>query len=163
MEPKHKEDFQNTVDTEQNDINGNNPNQMNSGGAGDAGGNYGGNSGKNDNSAFNAPKGPNIFNIFIVVFLITSLINMFFMNRVSKSAQTIEYSQFLELVESGYADQVVLSETQLLVTIDEEADLAEVEKILYPAGKTENRLPSPKAGDGYIAVRVDDPDLVNRL
>lgn len=154
MEPKQ------TVDTEQNDINGNNPNQMNSGGAG---GNYGGNNRKNNNSAFNAPKGPNIFNIFIVVFLITSLINMFFMNRVSKSAQTIEYSQFLELVESRYADQVVLSETQLLVTIDEEADLAEVEKILYPAGKTENRLPSPKAGDGYIAVRVDDPDLVNRL
>lgn len=79
MEPKQ------TVDTKQNDNVGNNPKQMNSGGAG---GNYGDNSGKNDSSASGAPKGPNIFNIIIVIFLITSLLNTFFMGRISQSAQT---------------------------------------------------------------------------
>jgi ATP-dependent Zn protease len=115
----------------------------------------------------NAPKGPNIFNILIVVFLIISLINVFFVDRfadrASQSNQAIEYSQFIELVESGSVNQALLSESRLIITIGADADLNKVEEILYPGGRVEDAQPAPTAGAKYVAVRVDDPDLVNRL
>jgi cell division protease FtsH len=146
------EDSKKTVDAQPSNAQRSNPNQMNPGSAG-----------QNGSSVPNAPKGPNIFNVLMVVFLITFLINTFLVDRVRKSAQTIEYSQFIQLVESGNVNQVLLSDSLLRITIAADADLAEVEKILYPSGQGEERQPTPAAGASYITVRVDDPDLVNRL
>jgi len=152
--------IKNTMNSEEDDSQKNALNQINSSGAR---GNYTGNTGKNDGSVPGVPRGPNIFNVLMVVFLITFLINTFFINRMSKSVQTIEYSQFIELVESGNVNRALLSDTELQITIDEDADLDEVEKILYPSGRMEELQPAPTVGTNYLAVRVDDPDLVDRL
>ena len=160
MNSKDKDNINNAVDSAQNDTQEGMPNQMNSSGAGD---NHSGNTGRNGGPVPNAPRGPNIFNILLIVFLITFIINTFFTGRTGQSAQTIGYSQFIELVESGNVDQALLSESQLQITIGAEADLTEVEKILYPGGRIEGLQPAPAAGASYAAVRVDDPDLVYRL
>ncbi len=155
----NSQDKNNIKNMEKNGSQNNAPNQMNSSGANS---NYSDSEGKNGGPAPNIPRGPNIFNIIIVMFLITSLINTFFIDRANRSLQAVEYSQFIELVDSGNVGQVLLSDSQLLITIDTSANLGEVEKILYPSGRAETQ-PAPAAGDNYIAVRVDDPDLVNRL
>lgn len=48
------------------------------------------------------------------------------------------------------------------ITITEDADLAEVEEIIYPSGRIEEQ-PAPAANRAYGVVRVEDPDLVERL
>ena len=159
MNPNDNDNINNTVDADRNDTQRGSPNQMNPGGAG---GERGGNAGNGD-SVPSAPKGPNIFHILVVVFLLTFLYNAFSANRLSKQVQTIEYSQFIELVESGAVSEVSLSEDQLQLEIAADADLTQVEGILYPSGRVENSQPAPAAKANYIAVRVDDPDLVARL
>ncbi|MGI5899082.1 MAG: ATP-dependent zinc metalloprotease FtsH [Christensenellales bacterium] len=99
----------------------------------------------------------------MIVFLITFLFNTFFAGRVGDSAQIIEYSQFIQMVESGNVSQAVLSGDQLQIVIANDANFAEVEKILYPKGRIEGLQPAPAANASYVAVRVDDPDLVDRL
>lgn len=160
MISNNKDNMKNTADIEQNDIQENIPNQMTSGGTSDS---YSGNVSKNDSPVSNTPKGPNIFNILAIVFLITFLINIFFPGKMNKSVQIIDYSQFIDLVESGYVNQALLSDQQLQITIDEDADLAEVEKILYPTGRVEELQQAQVADTIYATVRVDDPDLVKRL
>ncbi len=109
------------------------------------------------------PQGPNIFNIMLVTFLITFLMNIFFGNRLADRTYQIEYSQFIDLVESGNVSRAQLSDDQVQIVIANEADLSEVEAILDPEGKRSEVLPVPAAGDNFIAIRVDDPDLVERL
>lgn len=121
------------------------------------------NPGGNKGSVPGTPKGPNIFNILMVVFLITFLFNKFFSYRAGGSVQAIGYGQFIRLVESGNVSRAILSDDQLQITIAEDGNLDEVEKILYPGGRVENRQPAPAANANYVAVRVDDPDLVDRL
>ncbi len=160
MKRRKEDNIKNTVETEQKDSQKKMNNQMNPGGTGDTNIEK---SGSNDKPVPNVPRGPNIFNILMIIFLITFLINTFFVDRVSKNAQTIEYSQFIELVESGNINKALLSDSQLQITINADADLSEVEKILYPDGREEKLQPAPKAGANYIANRVEDPDLVKRL
>ncbi|HHT95619.1 MAG TPA: ATP-dependent zinc metalloprotease FtsH [Clostridiaceae bacterium] len=123
---------------------------------------YSGNTGRDGGPASNVPRGPNIFNIILIIFLITFIINTLFAGRLNKSVQVIQYSQFMELVESGNVSQALLSDEQLQITISNDADLAEVEKIIYPTGRTEKQ-PAPASGTNYIAVRMEDPDLIHRL
>ncbi len=120
-------------------------------------------SGDADSQGQKTPRGSNIFNIMMVMFLITCLFNIFILNRASDSAVQVEYSQFMHLVDSGNVSQVELSDDQLQFALSKDADMAEVETILYPEGRDEELQPEPKAEDNYIAVRVEDPDLVARL
>ncbi|MGI6317064.1 MAG: ATP-dependent zinc metalloprotease FtsH [Christensenellales bacterium] len=160
MRPENEVNRNNTADVEPDDVRDHSPNRMSPGGTG---GNYRGAAGGNDGPAANAPKGPNIFTILAIVFLITFLINIIFADKMSKSVQVIEYSQFISLVESGSVDRVLLGEDSLQVTIDKDADFAEVKEILYPTVPEEELPPALVLGTSYTAVRVDDPDLVNRL
>lgn len=73
-----------------------------------------------------------------------------------------EYSQFIQLVESGSVSQVQLSDDHVQLVISKDSDLTEVENILYPEGRNANIPSVPAAGDSYIAVRVDDTSLVDR-
>lgn len=109
------------------------------------------------------PKGPNIFHILLVVFLVTFIINIIFANRVSNSAAQIEYSTFLELVESGSISKAELSDDQILIAISEDADLNKVDGILYPDGRNEKYQTEPAAGDTYMTVRLEDDGLVQLL
>lgn len=110
-----------------------------------------------------APQGPNIFNIMLVIFLITFILNFFSASRSSNAVSQIEYSQFIQLVESGNVSEAQLGDDEIKIVISQSADLSEVEEILYPEGRTDNAQPSPAAGDYYTAVRVEDPSLVERL
>ncbi|HOM34770.1 MAG TPA: ATP-dependent zinc metalloprotease FtsH [Clostridia bacterium] len=159
MSSNNEDRINNVSETEQDDIRSNGPNQINSN---DSNNRYSGNTGRDGGPASNVPRGPNIFNIILIIFLITFIINTLFAGRLSKSVQVIQYSQFMELVESGNVSQVLLSDEQLQITISNDADLAEVEKIIYPTGRTEKQ-PAPASGTNYIAVRMEDSDLIHRL
>ncbi|HOR89013.1 MAG TPA: ATP-dependent zinc metalloprotease FtsH [Clostridia bacterium] len=159
MSSNNEDRINNVSETEQDDIRSNGPNQINSN---DSNNRYSGNTGRDGGPASNVPRGPNIFNIILIIFLITFIINTLFAGRLSKSVQVIQYSQFMELVESGNVSQALLSDEQLQITISNDADLAEVEKIIYPTGRTEKQ-PAPASGTNYIAVRMEDPDLIHRL
>ena len=139
---------------------GHTPNQMNPGGND----NQSSTPGSDDKRlGGRAPQGPNIFNIMLIMFLITFVINILFSNRMSNAALQIEYSQFIQLVESGSVSRAQLSDDQVQIVIGKDADLAKAEQILYPEGRTTSTQPAPEAGSNYIAVRVDDPSLVDRL
>jgi cell division protease FtsH len=159
MSSNNEDRINNVSGTEQDNARSNGPNQMNSN---DSNNRYSGNTGRDGGPASNVPRGPNIFNIILIIFLITFIINTLFAGRLNKSVQVIQYSQFMELVESGNVSQALLSDEQLQITISNDADLAEVEKIIYPTGRTEKQ-PAPASGTNYIAVRMEDPDLIHRL
>ena len=124
--------------------------------------------GQNRNKPPNMPnkstqQGPNIFHILLVMFFITFIINNFIFNRVSDAVLEIEYSQFINLVDSGNVSRAQLSEDQIIIVLSEQADLSEVEKIIYPNGRVGNKQPMPEAGDKFITTRVDDHNIVDRL
>ena len=135
------------------------PIQSNSSGTGQPSGP----TGTGNNGRPSVPQGPNIFNIMLMFFLITFLFNRLFVNRTTDAMVQIEYSQFIQLVESGNVSRAQLSEDQIIVKIGNDADLTVVEQILYPEGRDEARQTVPAAADSYVTVRVNDPALVDRL
>lgn len=110
------------------------------------------------------PKKFNIFNMLIVIFLINFLLNFLFASNVVTGLQ-IEYSQFIRLVESGNVDRVQIDDEVLKIALIKDADLAQIEKIIYPEGRNPDskQQPAPKTSDAYTVVRIDDPLLVERL
>jgi len=148
---ERKNDIDNGMDNVPNQMNPNNADSQNNAPDPD-GGHFG----------RNTPRGPNIFNIILVMFLITSTFNIFFTNRISDAVLQIEYSQFIQMVESGNVSRAQISDDQIQIVIANDADLTEVEQILYPDGRTDTQS-SPTAGDNYIAVKVEDSALVDRL
>lgn len=137
------------------------PNQMNPNGTGGQEPEGANNSGGAANQ--NTPKGPNIFNIILVLFLVTFVLNMLFAPRIQQSATEIGYSQFIQLVEGGYVSDAVLGDEQVQIAIDKNADLSEVETILYPDGRNEDLQAAPTENSVYVATLIDDPGLVDRL
>ena len=135
------------------------PNQMNPNGTDGGNGAPGGGP---TQGAGNTPRGFNLFHALLVMFLITFVLNFLFSGS-GDSALQIEYSQFIQLVDSGNLDTVRLSDDQVQMSLAADADLDEVESILYPQGRSTDRQAAPEAGSIYIAVRMDDPDLVERL
>lgn len=109
------------------------------------------------------PRGPNIFNILMIFFLVTFVLNLFVFNRASNSVPQIEYSQFIQLVESGSVSRAQISDEQIQIVISDDADLVEVKEILNSNVTDSNYEYTPSAGDNYIAVLVDDPGLVTLL
>lgn len=122
------------------------------------------NSNKKDSSTSkNTPQGPTIFHILLVMFLITTVINIISANISNRAVPEIKYSQFVELVETDNVSTVELSEDQLQFVISKDADIPEVEKILYPNGQSDEKEVKPAVGNNYIATRVNDPNLTERL
>ncbi len=118
--------------------------------------------GRGGPAAGNTQRGPNIFNIITAIFLITFLLNMIFVNVSNKGTQ-IEYSKFLALMESGSLETVQIADENVLMKLKDNADLREVEGILYPDGRDERFQPAPTAEGMYTAVRIEDPLLAERL
>jgi len=111
----------------------------------------------------NTPKRFNYFNIIAVLFLINFLFNLLFTGRAANERQ-IEYGQFIKLIESGNAGRVQIDDDILHVSLKNDADLPEVERVLYPAGSsTDSGQQSIKADEILKTVRIDDPSLVERL
>lgn len=119
--------------------------------------------GSNNNPPDKAPKGPNLFNLILIFFMVTLAINFFFLNELPDAAVEISYSQFIELVESGSVSAAHLSDDQVAVTIAGDANLDTVKDILSPQGSALNNVATPQEGSAYIAIRVDDPMLVERF
>jgi cell division protease FtsH len=108
-----------------------------------------------------SPKKFNPFHIIIVIFLINFLLNFLF-SSMSGSGLQIEYSQYIKLVESGNVSRVQIDDEALQITLTKDANLTEVENILYPNGRN-NQQSSPQSDDVFTTVRIDDSALVERL
>ena len=109
------------------------------------------------------PSNFNIFNIIAIFFLINFALNLFFA-RPGTGIQ-IEYSQFLRLLESGTVSRVQINDDTLHIGLKQGADLALVDRIVYPSGRgPDPRIhPVPTIDSTFIAVRIEDPALVDRL
>ena len=109
------------------------------------------------------PRRGNPFNLITIMFLITFLINIF-ASSIDRDQQ-IEYSQFLKLVDTGNISQVQLDIDTAEMSLRPNANLKEVEQILYPDGRNAGAPtePAPTINDTYITVLVEDPSLIERL
>ena len=111
-----------------------------------------------------SPKGTNIFNILAVIFLINFLLNLFIVTRMPGDYQ-IEYGHFIQLVEYGHVSRVQINDDTIRINLRSDTTLAEIEEIIYsyerPAGSERQTVLTTDSI--LIAVRVDDPSLVERL
>jgi len=132
-----------------------NPNQMNETDKLDGGGGF---------FSWNSPKKPNIFTVLAVIFLINFLLNLVVMTRMPGDYR-IEYGQFIQLVESGHVGQVQINEDNLRIRLRDDAILAEIERVIYPYGTPAEdvRRQTLSVDSVLIAIRVEDPSLVERL
>ena len=105
-------------------------------------------------------KGPN-FSSLIMAFFLLNFALRFILSLFGDSGMLIEYGQFLSLVDNGYVQKVQVDETVLLMTLREDADMAEVGEILYSGGGESGQVPA--AGTIFRTVRIDEPNLVERL
>ena len=60
-------------------------------------------------------------------------------------------------------ETVQISDEEVQMRLKADADLEQVEKVLYPQGRDQTFQRAPAAGDVYYAVRLEDPLLVQRL
>ena len=109
------------------------------------------------------PQPPSIFNVLLVMFLITFLLNNFVMGRTQDQIPQIDYSQFIELTETGNLSAVVLAEDKLTLTIAQEADLNRVGEILNAGRDQASAYPTPAGGNQYFTAPLYDPGLIERL
>ena len=132
-----------------------NPNQMNDPDKLDGGGGF---------FSWNSPKKPNIFTVLAVIFLINFLLNLFVVTRLPGDYR-IEYGQFIQLVEQGHVSQVQINEDNLRIRLNDNAVLTQIEAIIYPNGTPadEARRQALSVDSILVAIRVDDPSLVDRL
>ena len=114
--------------------------------------------------AGNSPKKFNIFNIIMATFLITFFLNFLFGSGINNNPQ-IEYSQFIKLVESGNVGDAQISDETVQISLKSDADLTEVGQILYVEGQNRSfrNQPDPSTNSVYTVIRIEDPDLVERL
>ena len=143
---------------EKNDI-GNDLSQMNPNASGQSGSPYtdGGQSAGRD------PKKFNMFNVVTIIFLINFAFNLFWGS--SQTEWQIEYSQFIHLVESGNVHKAQIEEARIQIALHDDANLGEVERILYPEGRNPDSFQQSalKTGTVFTTARMDDPALVERL
>jgi len=126
-----------------------------------------------------------IMTILVTALLVTFLINMLLQTLFSGSIIRIPYSEFLELVKSGYVERVEVQADRLLITVTEgyipesvveseqyppyepeppQGTLAFLDRIIL---QTEQRLAAqtdtPAGSRHYYTGRVEDPELVALL
>jgi len=109
-------------------------------------------------------RGPNLFNIIIIFFLITFVLNAFTSNRLVNAQTQISYSQFTNLVQSGYVSQVELGDDEIQIALKKDADKEAVNEILHNTAPAEEQANWQfPVNQTYYTGRVDDPDLVKML
>ena len=115
--------------------------------------------------------------ILITALLVTFFINMLLQTLFSDSAERIPYSEFLELVQSGYVERVEVQQDRLLITVMEGyiPDSVEEDPIPHPLEnlgfldrlmlQAEQRIISRNqiAYRQYYTGRVENPELVTLL
>ncbi len=104
---------------------------------------------------------PNLLHFLIIALLITIVLNFITSTMASKRTYQIEYSQFIQLIESGSVDVVQLEEEQLLLTLNKTADESQLRQILF--ANTEEAPQMDLWDQIFYTIRVDDPSLVERL
>lgn len=107
-------------------------------------------------------RGPNFFNILLVFFVIVFLGNILFLDSYKNAQQTVAYSQFIQLIDSGNLEKVQLGDEEIELTLSTNADPQELENIFFPNGR-ENKETVPTGGTSFTTVRTDDPKLIDRL
>jgi len=107
-------------------------------------------------------KGPNFFNMLMILFVVIFLGNLLFLDNYRSSQQTVAYSQFIQLVESGNVEEVHLGDEKIEMTLSADADPQEIEKIFFPNGRGDKDT-VPTGGTVLTTVRTEDPQLVERL
>lgn len=101
--------------------------------------------------------------VLLVIFLFIFALNTLLSFLLQKSVTEITYSQFLSLVEGNYVSQALLTDSQVEIVISPDANLDEVKTILYPDGQPNDNLPSPAAGNVYVATLIEDEHLLDRF
>lgn len=107
-------------------------------------------------------RGPNIFNILLIFFVIVFLGNILFLDSYKNAQQTVAYSQFIQLIDSGNLEKVQLGDEEIVLTLSTNADPQELEAIFFPNGR-DNKETVPTGGTSFTTVRTDDPKLIDRL
>ncbi len=111
------------------------------------------NNNNNNNNGGQGPtrRGGSTFSIFLIVTLVTLLIMAIVNNAWGGSSDTIEitYSEFLELLDQGQVDSVVIGSSQLDITLKNEA--------------LSDYLGNATGSVTYYTGNPDDPNLVARL
>lgn len=107
-------------------------------------------------------RGPNIFNILLIFFVIVFLGNILFLDSYKNAQQTVAYSQFIQLIDSGNLEKVQLGDEEIVLTLSTNADPQELEDIFFPNGR-DNKETVPTGGTSFTTVRTDDPKLIDRL
>lgn len=107
-------------------------------------------------------RGPNFFNILLIFFVIVFLGNILFLDSYKNAQQTVAYSQFIQLIDSGNLEKVQLGDEEIVLTLSTNADPQELEDIFFPNGR-DNKETVPTGGTSFTTVRTDDPKLIDRL
>ncbi|QQO11180.1 ATP-dependent zinc metalloprotease FtsH [Breznakiella homolactica] len=115
---------------------------------------------------------PNIFNFLIIGLILTFALNIMVSNRMANQKVQIEYSQFIQLVESDTVKQVQIETDQIALTLKPEADRAEVQRILgteentaepAPQNRFQQMAEQARQNQVYYTGRIEDPGLTERL
>jgi len=118
-------------------------------------------SGADNGKAAGSSSGPpnllhTIFILILVNFLISMITGIFAPGNIHT-----DYSIFLKLVESDNVARVQIEAESLYYTLRADADLSEVDSILYPEGRGNSAAPGTDSR--FSTTRIDDPALVERL
>ncbi|MDL2258340.1 ATP-dependent zinc metalloprotease FtsH [Eubacteriales bacterium OttesenSCG-928-K08] len=98
---------------------------------------------------------PRMLPMLLILFLIGSMIT----SGTFQVTRAVDYSQFLDLLDSGSIAAVEVGASEIGFTLLESADATAINNILSTDGKTI----TPDAKTVYITGRMDDPGLVDRL
>lgn len=97
-----------------------------------------------------------------ILFIITFLANLLTI-KMGSSELTIEYSAFIDMVETDIVDTVELTTEKAYIRLKEDADMDAVEAILYPSGKDEQNDLNISVDTIFRTERVEDAQLTERL
>ncbi|MCD8015234.1 MAG: ATP-dependent zinc metalloprotease FtsH [Lachnospiraceae bacterium] len=103
--------------------------------------------------------------VIIIVFLVLSLVlNIAAVMSSQSTSLEITYDEFLELIESGFADSVYMDEDQIQVTLKADVNVEDISEILsgYELSGGTNRFTSQLNYIFYTG-RIEDADLVSTL
>lgn len=117
---------------------------------------------KNGTAPQNNPFRPSIL---WIILLFTFFFNFLTVSGITNRAVEIEYSQFLELVETDNVSNVVLTDDKVKIELDKDANVTEVKDILRVNDSVDESLSTDQVKKMKLtAAQVNnDPDLVPTL
>ena len=108
-------------------------------------------------------KGRSAAQLLVILFLITVVLNVLFTTFITNKKEEVEYSQFIELVESGSVEKTVLDQDQIEIQIKKDADPKVVNEILYSDIMDPSEYEKYDSSNVFYTGYVDDPDMVATL